>query len=305
MSSGALHWCGSLSRGRWPPPRSKRCWDCGPRRRFTACAAGASSSVLPSATRRGSRLGSSTATASDRTSPGSSTSSARFRPIRSPSTGSCGSPTKSSRACRSPKRFDGRRLPIPPGGCWPPSVPDLPAGYVTAFPADRPVGLRRRRIAAGTELWRIEATHPADWVWTGFPVPRYRFDPASGAFRVRYAAGSLAGAARERYRDSGLYIPDDHATHHLVRLVAARDLRVFDLRTEKNLDVLRLDDQVSTGQHPDVWDTCHRLSDAVRTWWDDLDALVYRSRTTPATSTNVAFLATDAFRIESWLFADS
>ena len=102
-------------------------------------------------------------------------------------------------------------------------MPDLPPGYVTAFPADRPVGLRRRQIAAGTDLWRIEATHPADWAWTGFPVPRYRFDPASGAFRVRYAGGSPAGAARERYRDSGLYIPDDHATHHLVRLVAARD----------------------------------------------------------------------------------
>ena len=183
-------------------------------------------------------------------------------------------------------------------------MPDLPAGYLTAFPADRPVGLRRRQMPAGTELWRIEATHPGDWDWAGFPAPRYRFDPASGGFRVRYAGSSPAGAAREKYLDSGLYIPADHRTHQLVRLVAARDLRVFDLRTEKNLDVLHLDDQISTGQHPAVWDACHRLSDAVRGWWNDLDAVVYRSRTSPATSANVAFFAAEAFHSESWPLAD-
>jgi hypothetical protein len=63
--------------------------------------------------------------------------------------------------------------------------------------------------------------------------------------------------------------------------VSARNLRVLDLRTEKNLDVLRVDDQISTGQHADVWATCHRLVDAARRWWIDIDAIVYRSRTTP------------------------
>jgi hypothetical protein len=62
------------------------------------------------------------------------------------------------------------------------------------------------------------------------------------------------GAFRERYRATGLVIPADHAAHHLVRLVARRHLRVLDLRTERNLDVLRVDDQISTGQHPDVWE---------------------------------------------------
>jgi hypothetical protein len=88
-----------------------------------------------------------------------------------------------------------------------------------------------------------------------------------------------------------------------VRLVAARHLRVLDLRTETNLDVLRVDDQISTGQHPDVWDTCHRLADAVKRWWpspDALDALVYRPRTTPETSLNYAFFAIDPFEAESW-----
>ena len=186
-------------------------------------------------------------------------------------------------------------------------MPDLPAGYRAPLPADRPVGLRRRRAEVGTELWRADATAPAEWTWTGFPTPRYRFDPESGAFRTRYAASTVVGAFRERYRPTGRVLPTDHAVHHLVRLVATRHLRVLDLRTEANLDVLCVDDQISTGQHPEVWDTCHRLADAVRRWWtepDALDALVYRPRTTPETSVNYAFFALDAFSTESWRLAE-
>lgn len=95
-------------------------------------------------------------------------------------------------------------------------------------------------------------------------------------------------------------IPADHANHQLARLVAERHLRVFDLRTEANLDVLGVGDQISTGQHPDVWETCHRLADAVRRWWDDVDAIVYRPRTTPENAVNYAFSALDAFSAESW-----
>ncbi|MEO8815768.1 MAG: RES domain-containing protein [Mycobacterium sp.] len=181
-------------------------------------------------------------------------------------------------------------------------MPDLPAGYLASPPDARPAGLRRRRINVGTELWRVDATEPDRWTWDGFPEPRYRFDPASGAFRTRYAAGTLAGAFRERYRPTGLMIPADHATHHLVRLVAARHLRVLDLRTERNLDALGFDDQISTGQHPAVWATCQRLADAVQHWWDAsdaLDAIVYRPRTTPETSVNFAIFAADAFIVEA------
>jgi hypothetical protein len=110
----------------------------------------------------------------------------------------------------------------------------------------------------------------------------------------------VVGAARERYRESGLLVPADHADHHLVQLVAARHLRVLDLRREQNLDVLEIDDQISTGQHPGVWETCHRLADAVHNWWTDLDAIIYRSRTTPATSANVAFFSAGPFQIRSW-----
>lgn len=183
-------------------------------------------------------------------------------------------------------------------------MPDLPAGYRTLLPEARPAGLRSRSVRAGTEIWRVEATTPAQWSWDGFPDARYRFDPASGAFRTRYGGSTTVGAFRERYRDTGRYLPADHVTQHVIRLVATRNLRVVDLRTEKNLDVLDVDDQISTGQHPEVWDTCHRLADAVRQWWDDLDAIVYRSRTTPDTSTNFAFFDHRAFDIQSWTLTD-
>jgi RES domain len=197
-----------------------------------------------------------------------------------------------------------RGPPTPHGGCSRPSVPELPAGYLAPLPEHRPAGLRRRSVAAGTEIWRVDASPPADWGWDGFPEPRYRFDPTSRAFRTRYCAVTLVGAFRERYRPTGLVIPADHESHHLVRLVAARNLRVLDLRTEKNLDALRVDDQISTGQHPDVWDTCHRLADAVRRWWTNVDAIVYRSRTTPQISANLVFFVDDGFDIESWALGD-
>ena len=178
-------------------------------------------------------------------------------------------------------------------------MPELPAGYLAPLPDERPVGLRRRSVAAGTKLWRIDATPPADWSWGGFPEPRYRFDPGSGTSRTRYGGTALAGAFRERYRSGGLVVPADHQAHHLVCLVAARNLRVLDLRTEKNIDSLRLDDQVSTGQHPDVWTTCHRLADADKNWWTGVDAIVYRSRTTLTSSLNFAFFSIDGFNATS------
>jgi hypothetical protein len=161
-------------------------------------------------------------------------------------------------------------------------VPELPAGYTTPLPTDRPVGLRRRTLAAGSEWWRIDASPPGKWSWEGFAEPRHRFDPASGAFRVRYASRSPVGAARERYRASGLLIPADHASHHLVRLVAHRALRAFDAAK---------------------WDVGHQLSDRVRHWWDELDGIVYRSRTTPTTSANLAFFDNDGFDVDGWPLA--
>lgn len=182
-------------------------------------------------------------------------------------------------------------------------MPSLPGGYRRALPLRRPAGLASRTVPAGVELWRVEAAAPADWTWNGFPQPRFRFDPVSGAFRTRYAATASEGAFRERYRDTGRTIPVDHSSQYLIRLVSTRPLRIFDLRTQRNLDALDVDDQISTGQRARVWQQCHHLADAARRWWPDLDAIVYRSRTTPETSINHAFFAHDAFTAESWELA--
>lgn len=153
-------------------------------------------------------------------------------------------------------------------------------------------------------MWRVEAAAPHEWEWNGFPLPRYRFDPPSGAFRTRYAGADLVGAFRERYRATGLVIPADHGEHHLIELVTRRPLRVLDLRTERNLDALDVDDQISTGQHDAVWETCQRVADAARGWWPDLGAIIYRSRTTPEQSVNYAFFAHDHFRTRVWRLAE-
>lgn len=167
-------------------------------------------------------------------------------------------------------------------------------------PSDaRPPGLRRRAVAANAVFWRIDGQAPDLWDWKGFPEPRNRFDPASGGFRVRYAALALPGAFRERYLATGRYVPADHRSHRIVRLEALRPLRILDLRTEANLDALGVDDRISTGREGEVWRTAHRLSDAARRWWSDLDGLLYRSRTTPSSSVNLAFFGLEPFRYES------
>ena len=105
--------------------------------------------------------------------------------------------------------------------------------------------------------------------------------------------------ARERYLDTGLFIPADHDEHWVVRLTTARRFSVLDLRTEANLAALAVDDRISTSHEAAVWDTCHRLADAARAWWPDLDGIMYRSRTTPASSTNLAFFSTDALEVDA------
>ncbi|CAN5652420.1 RES family NAD+ phosphorylase [soil metagenome] len=183
-------------------------------------------------------------------------------------------------------------------------MPEPAGGYCRPLSDRRPGGLQSRRVRPGLELWRVEATDPLEWTWEGFAEPRYRFDPASGRFRTRYAATALVGAFRERYRATGSVVPADHADQRLIRLVSTRALRILDLRTERNLDALGVDDQISTGQHERVWDTCQQLVDSARNWWPDLDAIVYRSRTTPEVSVNYAVFGTDGFTHESWPLAE-
>jgi hypothetical protein len=167
------------------------------------------------------------------------------------------------------------------------------------LPVDRPEGLRLLGLPTGSHLWRLDAHPPADWTWEGFPAPRHRFDPADGSFRTRYCSTRLYGAARERYLDTGRYIPADHAEHQVVDLVAIRPVRVLDLRNEVKLDLLGLDDRISTSHEPAVWQAAHLLAQRAHGWWDRVDGIAYRARTTPSSTSNVAIWSVDGLRATS------
>ena len=109
----------------------------------------------------------------------------------------------------------------------------------------------------------------------------------------------MHGVARERYLDTGRFIPGDHRLHRLIRLTTQRSVSVLDMRSEATLEALGLDDRINTSHDPAVWDACHHLVDAARSWWSDLDGIMYRSRTTPASSANVAFFSLDGFHATS------
>lgn len=67
-------------------------------------------------------------------------------------------------------------------------------------------------------------------------------------------------------------------------------LQVLDLRRDRILDALGLDDQVNTARSPGVWTVCQALSDLVVDWFGErCHGIVYRSRTTPQRSANLAF----------------
>lgn len=142
--------------------------------------------------------------------------------------------------------------------------------------------------------------HPDAWDWSPFARPRWRFDSASGRYRVRYAGSSMRGMLREAFD------PERRITAAaLDRWVVGLRLTgpVLDLRTDDTLDALRCDDQVSTSRAPQVWAVAQALGDLV---WDAFEArgrpappIVYRSRTTPQHNANVAFFAHSVAEVTS------
>jgi len=160
------------------------------------------------------------------------------------------------------------------------------------LPAKRPSGLRRPR-AVDVTLTRIDTADPAAWSWDGFAQPYHRFDPLSGSFRVRYAGWTPRAALRERFPERR--IADGDADLRLVTLRGR--VRMLDLTSDAVLDALGIDDRISTGRLPRIrtrerpdpfLDACGRLTDLLVSWWDDVHAIRFRSRTTPS-PTNVAF----------------
>ena len=93
--------------------------------------------------------------------------------------------------------------------------------------------------------------------------------------------------------DPDRYISAPQLDHWVVELTL--DGSVLDLRTDDTLDVLGLDDQISTSREPRVWETAQSLGDLVWRGYAargrPAPAVVYRSRTTPQHNSNVAIFA--------------
>jgi hypothetical protein len=139
--------------------------------------------------------------------------------------------------------------------------------------------------------YRIDAADPGSWSWQPYPSPLSRFDSAAGRFRVRYAGQAARTAMRERFDAQRRRLTPADLDLNLVELTGS--IRVLDLRRDQTLDALGLDDQISTSRAPDVWSACQQLIDRVRDWFGErCDGLVYRSRTTPEQSANLAFFET-------------
>lgn len=93
---------------------------------------------------------------------------------------------------------------------------------------------------------------------------------------------------RERFDDQRRRLRPADLDLVLVRLTGT--VRVLDLRRDAVLDALGLDDQISTSRAPDVWAAAQLLIDRVHAWFGTrCDGVVYRSRTTPERSANLAF----------------
>ncbi len=160
------------------------------------------------------------------------------------------------------------------------------------LPAAWPPELRLRRTR-GRSWYRLDPAHPDDWGWAAFPLPRWRFDSPTGAYRVRYAASSARAMLREVF-DPDRHIAAAQLGRWVVELVETGG-SVLDLRTDDTLDALGLDDQVSTSRAPDVWRTAQQLGDLVWRRHErgrrPVPAIVYRSRTTPQHNASLAFFA--------------
>lgn len=168
--------------------------------------------------------------------------------------------------------------------------------YADRVPITRPAGLRL--TAAGEQWFRIDTASPASWSWRPFATARYRFDSPTGRVRVRYAGDAARVALRERFDESQRLVGRADLDLRVVELTGR--LAVLDLRRDATLDALGLDDQINTSRAPGVWAASQLLADRVHDWFGArCHGIVYRSRTTPQRSANLAFfvhaplLATD------------
>lgn len=157
----------------------------------------------------------------------------------------------------------------------------------------RPTALRLTSLDVA---WtRLDDQPPRAWAWRPFPSQRNRFDAPS--HRVRYAARTERGAFRARYADRRRVIRGEDSKTAVVRLSGR--LRIIDLRNEGVLDALGVDGEISTGRSDRVFAASALLSARLLEWYGEgLHGIVYSSRTTPQSSSNLAFFKHSPVRVD-------
>jgi hypothetical protein len=136
-------------------------------------------------------------------------------------------------------------------------------------------------VSARTSLYRVHrSTFPPIFFGPGPGAPpTYRFDSASGAFGVLYAASDFACALVETLARNPLrrMVAEADITSRAVSVLRSRrDLRVVRLHGA-GLQRLGLDNSISTGPYA----PCGAWSDALFAHPDAPDGLVFRSRHDP------------------------
>lgn len=152
------------------------------------------------------------------------------------------------------------------------------------LPTTRPGDLRL--VSLDVSWIRVDAVRPSAWAWEPFAGQRNRFD--APGWRVRYAARTERGAFRERFADRGRVVRTGDAGASVIELTGR--IRVVDLRSERTLDVLGLDAEISAGRSRRVFTAASLLAARLLGWYgEQVHGIVYASRTTPQSSANLAF----------------
>ena len=164
----------------------------------------------------------------------------------------------------------------------------------TGYAARLPIASAGRAAAHDMRnaWYRIDAQPSDEWTWDAYPAPRSRFDSATGdasgfAMPVMRRAWRCASASTASNASSASSALDSHLTELTGPVERPRPAPRPDARrTQAGRPDQHVVARVTSGR------PASSLIDLVHDWFGErCDGLVYRSRTTPERSANLAFFA--------------
>jgi len=189
-------------------------------------------------------------------------------------TGSCGRTHDDWGLVDRRVRWASARLPpTSRGGCSPPSVPDLPAGYQKAAARTLTGRPARRRSTPAPDLWRGRGGASRRWSWVRVSYRPLPLRPGVRAFRTTVMPQALwSGAfAGTLFRPTGLMIPPTTPT--TTRWATCRRPVTCESSTCRRPRPTSTCSASTPDQYgaapPTCWRTCHGSPDAVKRWWPE------------------------------------